>query len=202
MPDRPCPAATTTRRPGPVLIAAPCVQHDAQLDFYGRRLATCSSDRSVKVFDVVDGAPAGPGVTLVGHEGPVWQVAWAHPKFGSVLASASYDGKVLIWKHQDAPAAPTRAGGRYHNQPPSAAATATVTVAAGGSWQKIKEHAMHSASVNSLAWAPPELGAVLACASADGNVSVLTFNCTWCASARGVRMRVGWSTSPLLTARY
>ncbi len=27
-------------------------QHDAQLDFYGRRLATCSSDRTIKIFDV------------------------------------------------------------------------------------------------------------------------------------------------------
>jgi protein transport protein SEC13 len=27
-------------------------QHDAQLDFYGKRLATASSDRTVKVFDV------------------------------------------------------------------------------------------------------------------------------------------------------
>ena len=26
--------------------------HDAQFDYYGRRLATCSSDRSIKVFDV------------------------------------------------------------------------------------------------------------------------------------------------------
>ena len=32
-----------------------CTQHDAQLDYYGKRLATCSSDRTVKVFDVVDG---------------------------------------------------------------------------------------------------------------------------------------------------
>jgi protein transport protein SEC13 len=27
-------------------------KHDAQLDFYGKRLATASSDRTVKVFDV------------------------------------------------------------------------------------------------------------------------------------------------------
>ncbi len=26
--------------------------HDAALDFYGRRLATCSSDRLIKVFEV------------------------------------------------------------------------------------------------------------------------------------------------------
>ena len=27
--------------------------HDAAFDYYGKRLATCSSDRSIKVFDVV-----------------------------------------------------------------------------------------------------------------------------------------------------
>ena len=27
-------------------------QHDAQLDYYGRRLATASSDRTIKLFDV------------------------------------------------------------------------------------------------------------------------------------------------------
>ncbi|KAK7915750.1 hypothetical protein WMY93_011511 [Mugilogobius chulae] len=60
--------------------------HDAQMDYYGTRLATCSSDRTVKIFDVRNG-----GQILVadlrGHEGPVWQVAWAHPMFGNVLAS-------------------------------------------------------------------------------------------------------------------
>lgn len=29
-----------------------CMQHDAQLDYYGKRLATCSSDRTIKVYDV------------------------------------------------------------------------------------------------------------------------------------------------------
>ena len=30
------------------------------------------------------------------HEGPVWQVSWAHPKYGSILASCSYDRKVSL----------------------------------------------------------------------------------------------------------
>ena len=44
-------------------------QHDAQLDYYGKRLATCSSDRTVKVFDVVDGEPqrTSGGQTLKGY---------------------------------------------------------------------------------------------------------------------------------------
>ena len=53
----------------------------------------------------------------------MWQVAWAHPKYGHILASCSYDGKVLIWKEQQ--------GG-----------------SGAGGWIKIKEHTLHTASGN------------------------------------------------------
>jgi protein transport protein SEC13 len=71
--------------------------HCAELDYYGRRVATCSSDRTIKIFDVA-GESHVHLADLRGHEGPVWQVAWAHPKFGSLLASCSFDHRVIIWK--------------------------------------------------------------------------------------------------------
>ena len=133
--------------------------HDAQMDFYGKRLATCSSDRTVKVFDVIDPSAVEPKYQLVdtlrGHDGPVWQVSWAHPKFGSILASCSYDGKIFVWRETS-----TGTGSANQRQ---------------ASWEKIKEHTLHSASVNSISWAPHEYGPILACASSDGKVSVLTF---------------------------
>ena len=43
------------------------------------------------------------------------------------------------------------------------------------SWTRVKEYRGHEASVNSIAWAPAEFGLVLACASSDGRVSVLTY---------------------------
>ncbi|KAJ6555505.1 protein transporter SEC13 [Mycena sp. CBHHK59/15] len=137
----------------PIETAHEDMIHDAQLDYYGKRLATCSSDRTVKVFDVVEGDTQKVGKSLTGHTGPVWQVAWAHPKFGHILASCSYDGKVLIWKEQ---------------QSQSSASNTN-------NWTKIREHTLHTASVNSVSWAPHELGAILACASSDGKLSVLTF---------------------------
>ena len=88
---------------------------------------------------------------LIGsHEGPVWQVSWAHPKFGTILASASYDGRVIVWR--DSSTSPRQS-----------------------SWQKLFEHGLHTSSVNSISWAPHELGALLACASSDGKVSILEF---------------------------
>lgn len=71
--------------------------HDAQVDYYGLRLATCSSDQSVKVFNIKDDNHY-LVATLKGHLGPVWQLTWSHPKYGNLLASCSYDKKVIIWK--------------------------------------------------------------------------------------------------------
>jgi len=117
--------------------------HDAQMDYYGKKLATASSDRTIKIFEIGDTSSL--LAELKGHEGPVWEVAWAHPKFGSLLASCSYDRKVFIWKETS----------------PNA-------------WSKIYEHDKHESSVNSISWAPHEFGLVLACASSDGSISVLT----------------------------
>ena len=97
-----------------------------------KKLATCSSDRTIKIFDAVNGHEL---ATLTSHEGPVWQVAWAHPKFGTLLASCSYDGAVIIHKQHD--------NGQAAN-----------------SWSKIYEHKRHKSSVNSISWAPHEYGII------------------------------------------
>jgi protein transport protein SEC13 len=47
--------------------------HDAQLDYYGRKLATCSSDSTIKIFENTDDR-LNLITTLTGHTGPVWQV--------------------------------------------------------------------------------------------------------------------------------
>lgn len=86
-----------------------------------------------------------PANTHTSHEGAVWSVAWAHPKYGNILASASYDGKVFIWRETNS------------------------------QWTRIYDFALHTASVNTLSWAPHESGCLLACASSDGSVSVLEF---------------------------
>lgn len=125
------------------------VVHDVAMDYYGKRLATASSDTTIKIIGV---SSSGGGqqqhlATLSGHQGPVWQVAWAHPKFGSILASCSYDGRVIIWKEN--PAAPN-------------------------DWSQAHLFTDHKSSVNSISWAPHDLGLCLACGSSDGNISVFT----------------------------
>jgi len=36
------------------------------------------------------------------HLGPVWQISWAHPRFGNILATCGYDQKIIIWKEKKA----------------------------------------------------------------------------------------------------
>lgn len=135
-------------RPRP---AAP--QHDAQFDYYGKSLATCSSDKTIKIYDV-SGEEQKQTAELTGHDGPVWEVDWAHPKFGVMLASCSYDKQVIV-----------------HRQSPE------------GVWSPVHYYRAHESSVNAVKWAPHEHGLVLACASSDGRVSVLTHKAddTWAA---------------------
>lgn len=88
------------------------------------------------------------------HNGPVWQVAWAHPKFGHILASCSYDGRVLIWKEQ-----------------------ASQQASASASWTRIKEHTLHSASGARI----PALGrphASLTCTYSE--LRIVGTTRTWC----------------------
>lgn len=118
--------------------------HDVAMDYYGKRIATASSDNTIKITGVSNNASQYL-VTLSGHQGPVWKVDWAHPKYGAILASCSYDGKVIIWKEG--------------NQ---------------NEWSQAHVFDDHKASVNSIAWSPHELGLCLACGSADGNISVFT----------------------------
>lgn len=161
--------------------------YDIQLDYYGKRLVTCSSDRTFRVYDVSKAIISrgnkddqtiekqGSGtqqelqlhvlqhvVPLVEDSGaPIHRAAWAHPKFGAVLVMAAQDGKVYIYREE------------LVQQ--GAGDVANVT-----EWRLKHSHDFHSLAVLSVSWAPYEYGLCLASASADGQVSFLT------------RMREGW----------
>ena len=67
---------------------------DVAYDYWGKRIATCSSDQSIKIFD-----DAGQKLAeWKAHSGSIWRVRWMHPEFGVGLASCSFDRKVCIWE--------------------------------------------------------------------------------------------------------
>lgn len=134
------------------------------LDYYAKKLATCSSDSTVKIYDILGDQHYQHLSDLKGHDGPVWQVSWAHPMFGSVLASCSFDGKVII--HREQPV---------------------------GHWNKVFVYSDMQSSVNSVAWAPHEYGLCAACVTSDGKIAILSHNPndTWSATVLEVPNGLG-----------
>ncbi|MCJ1461475.1 GTPase-activating protein S13 [Pseudocyphellaria aurata] len=120
-------------------------QHDAVLDYYGRRLATCSSDKTIKIFEI-EGETHKLTETLRGYDGKVliwreqnaqWQkvadfalhsasvniVSWSPHESGCILACASSDGRVSVLEFHD------------------------------GNWDH-KVFPAHGLGVNAVSWAP------------------------------------------------
>ncbi|KAJ7669422.1 WD40-repeat-containing domain protein [Mycena polygramma] len=72
---------------------------DASYDFYGLRLATCSLDQRIKLWqlDETNGSWALED-DWKAHDAAVSKISWAHPEFGTIIASASFDRTVKVWE--------------------------------------------------------------------------------------------------------
>ena len=74
--------------------------HGCAFDIYGRRMATCSGDRFVRVWDLKDSGEW----SLVGewqaHRGSVSMLSWGHPEFGSLIATCGSDHEAKIFEER------------------------------------------------------------------------------------------------------
>ncbi|CAN6668294.1 nucleoporin Seh1p [Trichomonascus vanleenenianus] len=85
--------------------------HDIAYDFYGKRLATCSSDQHVKVFDKTENGSWELCDSWKAHDSAVVKISWASPEYGQVIATCSYDSTIRIFE-EDSREAP-RSGKRW-----------------------------------------------------------------------------------------
>eukprot|EP00123_Amoebidium_parasiticum_P007997 comp18510_c0_seq1/m.19904 comp18510_c0_seq1/g.19904 ORF comp18510_c0_seq1/g.19904 comp18510_c0_seq1/m.19904 type:complete len:322 (-) comp18510_c0_seq1:37-1002(-) len=119
-------------------------------DFYGQRLATCSSDHTIRVWD--HDPQTGEWVLSdelkeKGHTGPVWKVVWGHPEFGQILASCSFDRIVIIWEEQVGAVKPPK-------------------------WVRRTALVDSRNSVNDIEFAPKHMGLRLVTSASDGFIRV------------------------------
>jgi len=120
--------------------------NDCAFDYYGTQIASCDSKGFVQISSVRSDGNQEVESYFYAHEGPVWQVAWAHPKYESVIATCGLDGNVCIWKRDQ-----------------------------NNNWSehgKVMSENLDS-SVNCIAWAPWEYGLILAAGTAEGRVVVI-----------------------------
>ncbi|KAF9527457.1 WD40-repeat-containing domain protein [Crepidotus variabilis] len=76
---------------------------DASYDFYGQRLATCSLDQRIKVWELDENNSWNVEDDWKAHDAAISKLNWAHPEFGSIIASASFDRTVKIWEQVSNP---------------------------------------------------------------------------------------------------
>ncbi|XP_074058182.1 centrosomal protein of 192 kDa [Macrotis lagotis] len=126
--------------------------HDVSFDFHGRRMATCSSDQSVKVWDKSESGDWHCTASWKTHSGSVWRVTWAHPEFGQVLASCSFDRTAAVWE-EIVGESNDKLRGQSH-------------------WVKRTTLVDSRTSVTDVKFAPKHMGLMLATCSADGVVRI------------------------------
>ena len=61
--------------------------HGCAFDIYGRRMATCSGDRFVRVWDLTDSGEWNLVGEWQAHRGSVSMLSWGHPEYGSLIAT-------------------------------------------------------------------------------------------------------------------
>ncbi|ODV81991.1 WD40 repeat-like protein [Suhomyces tanzawaensis NRRL Y-17324] len=123
--------------------------HDIRYDFYGKHIATASSDQHIKVFDLDTSTSTWVLNDLwKAHDSSITKVLWAHPEFSSskILASCSFDRTVKIWQEQ-----PDELHG------------------SGRRWIKLATLAIESfGPIYDVVFAPNHLGLKLGCVGSDG----------------------------------
>ncbi|CAH1779774.1 unnamed protein product [Owenia fusiformis] len=125
--------------------------HDVAYDFHGRRMATCSSDQSVKVWDLGDDEEWKCTADWKTHYGSVWRVTWAHPEFGQVIATCSFDRTAIVW--EEIVGESRQEHGQSH-------------------WVRRGTLVDSRTSVTDVKFAPKHLGLQLATCSSDGVVRI------------------------------
>lgn len=126
----------------------------------------------MKIYDV-SGNSYTHTATLQKHTGPVWSLSWSHPKYGSLLASASFDGSVLIHREMR-PREWTLIYGQTPSNEIASSTNLNNLAATGAATNTSTSVTLHESSVNDVSFAPHEFGLILAACSSDGKVSVLT----------------------------
>ncbi|XP_071958701.1 nucleoporin SEH1-like [Antedon mediterranea] len=124
--------------------------HDVAFDFYGKRMATCSSDQSLKVWDLGEDGEWQCTANWRSHGGSVWRVTWCHPEFGQVLASCSFDRTTAIWEE--------------------IVGDSTSKQKSQGHWVKRTTFVDSRTSITDVKFAPKHLGLQVATCSTDGIV--------------------------------
>lgn len=113
-------------------------------------MATCSTDQVVKIWKLSDSGTWELNATIKSLCGSVWKVTWAHPEYGHIIATCSFDRSASIYEE-------------------------TVSDDGQGmsvAWKRVHTLVEARSAVMDVAFAPKALGLMLATCAADGLVRI------------------------------
>ncbi|KAF2367642.1 WD40 repeat [Trinorchestia longiramus] len=147
-------------------------------------MATCSSDQLVKIWNLDEDGNWVLDSTLKSPSGAVWKVTWAHPEFGQIIATCSFDRSATIYEDC--------ISDKGHGMKRS--------------WIKRCPLVDARSSVTDVKFAPKSMGLVLAVCCADGLVRLYEaydiMNLSQWASVHDINTRlpccscISWNPSP------
>uniref|UniRef100_A0A7S1BC83 Uncharacterized protein n=1 Tax=Corethron hystrix TaxID=216773 RepID=A0A7S1BC83_9STRA len=141
--------------------------NDVKYDFYGRRVATASNDRTVKVWEIDPDTSKWtirPGCEWQAHKSGVRAVSWAHPEFGQVLATAGgRERAVTIWEES---------GGGTMMESSAQSPSPLPSPGCSSRWTARAHLSDARKDVTCMEFSPRALGLRIAVGSADGWVRV------------------------------
>jgi nucleoporin SEH1 len=128
--------------------------HHVAFDVYGRRMATCSGDRFVRIWNLGSDNNWELSAEFQAHRGAVQHLDWCHAEFGTLVATCGNDYDVKIWEERNSTngSSSMSGGGKGGNNVWTCKANLT----------DARRH------VTALEFAPRHLGLQLATTSADG----------------------------------
>lgn len=140
------------------------------LDIYGRRMATASGDRSVRIWDLQADGNWHIVAAWQAHRSAVTAVSWAHAEFGSLLATAGADHDVKIWEemsHSNVAATTTT-----HSSGTTVAAGNNNTASSSSRWNLTASLTDARRGVTCVEFAPRQWGLKIATGSSDGTIRI------------------------------
>lgn len=150
---QPTPLSSTRKLFESINTESKSVLYDVAYNHYGRRIVTCSSDGTVRVWDYADEWVSNYELETAGvHKGVVTRASWSHPEYGQILATCSeFDNVATVWQE--------RGGGLT---------TSTMS----SSWDVKAKLSDAKLPISCLQFAPHFLGLKLATGSADGVIRI------------------------------
>ncbi|KAI6115132.1 WD40-repeat-containing domain protein [Pisolithus croceorrhizus] len=139
---------------------------DVSYDFYGLHFATCSLDQKIKIWSLDEST----GIWSVedewkAHDAAISKVSWAHPEFGTILASASFDRTVKIWEQMTYTAT-------TELQPNTSSASQQASGGSSSRWSERAALVDARGTVRAVEFAPHHFGLKLATISTDNHLRI------------------------------